>query len=274
MPAETVLITGASSGIGEELARCFAGDRSDLVLVARRQEVLERLAAELRQRHGVGVRVLARDLADPASPASIYEELCAEGVTIDVLVNNAGFGAAGSFAEVPLERQLDMLQVNVMALTHLTRLFLSGMLQRGRGGILNIGSTAGFQPGPYLAVYYATKAFVLSFTEALHEEVASHGIRVSCLAPGATRTGFAQAADLENSLLFRLGQMDVRAVAKAGYRGLRTGKALVVPGVANRLLAASVRGTPRWLVRRITARLNWTGGVGDAESQRQKIASK
>ena len=183
MSAETALITGASSGIGCELARLFAADKSDLVLVARRQEKLDQLATELRRDYGVSVRVFAKDLADPQSPQAIFDALAAEGVAVDVLVNNAGFGAAGPVADLPLEKQLDMIQVNVAALTQLTRLFLPGMIQRRSGGILNVGSTAGFQPGPYMAVYYATKAYVLSFTEALGEEVVGTGVRVACLAP-------------------------------------------------------------------------------------------
>ena len=171
MSAETALITGASSGIGCELARLFAADKSNLVLVARTQEKLDQLAAELRRDQGVAVHVLAKDLADPQSPQAIFDALAAQGVTVDVLVNNAGFGAAGPVASLPLEKQLHMIQVNVTALTHLTRLFLPGMAERRSGGILNVSSTAGFQPGPYMAVYYATKAYVLSFTEALAEEL-------------------------------------------------------------------------------------------------------
>ena len=245
MPAETALITGASSGIGCELARLFAADKSNLVLVARRQEKLEQLATELRRDYGVQVRVLARDLADPRSPQAIFEALAAESVAVDVLVNNAGFGAAGAVVDLPLERQRDMIQVNVAALTQLSRLFLPGMIQRRSGGILNVGSTAGFQPGPYMAVYYATKAYVLSFTEALAEEVMGTGVRVTCLAPGPTATEFAAAANVENKLLFRLGTVDARTVARAGYRGFRRGRLLVIPGPSNKLGALAVRFVPR-----------------------------
>jgi short-subunit dehydrogenase len=256
MPRETALITGASSGIGLELAKLFASDKSNLVLVARRKDLLERLGSKIGQEHGVSARVLAKDLADPAAPRTIFDELAADGVQIDVLVNNAGFGAVGDFAELPTQRQMEMVQVNVMALTHLTRLFLPPMMERGRGGVLNVGSTAGFQPGPYMAVYYATKAYVLSFTEALAEEVAGKGIHVTCLAPGATNTGFAAEAKMLDSPLFRIGSMDVRPVAEAGYRGFRAGKMIVVPGLKNRLGAASVRFAPRRIVRKFAARLN------------------
>ncbi len=255
MPAETVLITGASAGIGCELARLFAADKSNVILVARRREKLEQLAAELRRDCGVQVRTLAKNLADPDSPRAIFDALAAESATVDVLVNNAGFGAAGSVANLPLEKQMDMIRVNVAALTHLTRLFLPGMIQRRLGGVLNVGSTAAFQPGPYMAVYYATKAYVLSFTEALAEEVIGSGVRVACLAPGPTATEFAAVADVESKLLFRLGTADARTVALAGYRGFRRGRLLIIPGATNKLGAFSVRFAPRALVRKMVKRL-------------------
>jgi len=255
MTQETALITGASAGIGWELARLFAADGSRLVLVARRKDRLEQLAVQLQQEHGIEVHVLAQDLADPAAPQAICDRLGADGLEVDVLVNNAGFGSAGAVAELPAQRQVDMVQVNVGALTHLTRLFLPGMLQRGRGGVLNVGSTAGFQPGPFMAVYYATKAYVLSFTEALAEELSGTPIKVSCLAPGATDTEFERQAGLEDKLLFRLGTMDVQTVARAGYRGFRRGQVIVIPGLKNRFGAFSVRLAPRWLVRKIVKRL-------------------
>jgi hypothetical protein len=249
------LVTGASSGLGRELARLFAADRCNLVLVARQREKLDALATELRQSHGVEVRVLVEDLADPKTPQAIFDTLAAEGVAVAVLVNNAGFGSAGAVADLPVERQMDMIRVNVAALTHLTRLFLPGMIQRRSGGVLNVASTAAFQPGPYAAVYYATKAYVLSLTEALAEELLGSGVRVTCLAPGPTATGFAAAADLEGKLLFRLGTMDARAVAAAGYRGFQRGRVLVVPGVRNKLGAMAVRFAPRAWVRKIVKRL-------------------
>ena len=255
MATETALITGASSGIGLELARLFAADRSNLVLVARSEDKLEQLAAELRQQHGVAVAVLGKDLADPMAAQAIFEAVTAQGIAVDVLVNDAGFGLLGAVADLPLQRQLDMIQVNVAALTHLTRLFLPGMIQRRQGGILNVGSTAGFQPGPTAAVYYATKAFVLSFTEALAEELAGTGITATCLAPGPTVTGFGAVSGMDNSLLFRSGAMDATAVARRGYRGFRRGKVLVIPGVKNKLLAFSVRLAPRSFVRKLVKRL-------------------
>ncbi len=256
MPTETVLITGASSGIGLELARLFAADRSDLILVARSADRLSELANSLSRDHGVGVRVLAKDLSLTTTPAEIVDELDREKVAVDVLVNNAGFGARGPVAELDLKRQMEMVQVNVAALTELTRLFLPGMLARKRGGILNVGSTAGFQPGPWMTVYYATKAYVLSFSEGLHHELKERGVHVTCLAPGPTATNFASAASMTDSPLFRLGTMSAADVAKAGYRGFRKGRAIVIPGLRNKALISSVRFSPRGLVRRITGSLN------------------
>lgn len=253
--AETALITGASGGIGLALARLFAADRSDLVLVARSAGKLEQLAAELAEEYEITARALTADLALPGAASDIHREISGRGAEIDVVVNNAGFGARGTVAELELERQVGMVQVNVAALTELTRLFLPAMLERGRGGILNVGSTAGFQPGPGMSVYYATKAYVISFTEGLAEEVAGSGVKVSCLAPGATHTGFAAEARMEDSLLFKLGAMDVETVARAGYAGFRRGKVIVIPGLKNKLTPLSVRFAPRALVRKIVKRL-------------------
>jgi short-subunit dehydrogenase len=255
---ETVLVTGASSGFGREFARLFAADGSALVLVARRRERLEELALELRARYGTSVRILPEDLADPEAPQRLFEALRDEPV--DVLVNNAGFGARGDLARLPLTRQEEMIEVNVAAVTRLARLFLPGMLARRRGGILNVASTAGFQPGPHMAVYYATKAYVLSFSEALSEEVRGTGLCVTCLAPGPAETGFAAEADMRGTLLFRLGAMSAARVARAGYRGFRAGRALVVPGVSNKLAAASLRISPRSLVTRLVGKLNEKAG--------------
>ena len=174
---------------------------------------------------------------------------------MDVVVNNAGFGSVGCVADLPVERQLNMIQVNVAALTSLTGLFLPGMIQRRRGGILNVGSTAGFQPGPNMAVYYATKAYVLSFTEALAEELVGSEINATCLAPGPTESGFGADSGMEASIFFKFGAMKARSVAQAGYRGFRRGKVIVVPGLKNRLLAFSVRLGPRTIVRKLVKRL-------------------
>jgi short-subunit dehydrogenase len=253
----TVLITGASSGIGLELARLFAADGYDLVLVARRNDALLALAADLDTRHGIGVRVLARDLNRSSAPHDIVEMMLADGIHVDVLVNNAGFGACGAFAELDLHRQMDMIQVNVTALTLLTRLFLPGMLARNRGGILNVASTAAFQPGPFMAVYYATKAYVQSFTEAVAEEVAGSGLRVTCLSPGPTVTEFAAHAGIEGSkLMRRKSLMSAPDVARAGYIGWGKGRVLVIPGMTNTVGTWAVRFLPRRVVRKLISGLN------------------
>jgi hypothetical protein len=254
--SETVLITGASSGIGLELARLFAADGAGLVLVARRQDQLETIAEELRRAHGVEVRMLPKDLAQPTAPDDIHQAMRRIDLPIDVLVNNAGFGAAGRFAELDDRRQGDMLQVNIHALARLSRLFLPQMLERRGGGILNVGSTAAFQPGPNMAVYYATKAFVLSLSEALHHETRNRGVTVTCLCPGPTVTEFAAAAGIESSPLFKMWAMDAAAVARAGYRGFRRGTAVVVPGVLNWIGSFAVRLLPRPAVRSVTAKLH------------------
>ncbi len=256
MAKETVLITGASSGIGLEFAKLFAKDGSDLVLVARREDRLNQLSEELKTKHGINVHVLAKDLSESSAPVEIFNRLSEEGIDIDVVVNNAGFGTKGAIAELDTEHQLDMIRVNVMALTNLTRLFLPGFIERGYGGILNVGSLAGFQPGPYLAVYYATKAYVLSFTEALAEEITNPNIQISCLAPGPVRTEFGEKSHLDDSLLFKVSLLDVEPVVKAGYEGFRKGKTIVIPGFKAGIVPFLNRLTPRVLVRKIAKALN------------------
>ncbi|MFY9826708.1 MAG: SDR family oxidoreductase [Thermoanaerobaculia bacterium] len=250
---QTALVTGASGGIGLELARQFAAGGYGLVLVARSGGKLEELAGELRNRYGVAARAMAADLSRPESPAELARELEQAGVAVDVLVNNAGFGTYGPFAENDLHAVLEELQLNVVALTHLTRQLLPGMLARRRGGVLNVASTAAFQPGPLMAVYYATKAYVLSFSEALAEELRGLGLTVSALCPGPTVTGFQKRADMEGSGLFSgpIRVMDAATVARAGYEGFRAGRRIVIPGLVNKLVIQSLRISPRGLVTRI-----------------------
>jgi len=250
---QTALVTGASGGIGRELAREFAAGGYDLVLVARSGGKLEELAAELRERHGVAARVLAKDLAKPGTPDEIFQDLAGAGIEVDVLVNNAGFATFGPFAETDLVAEIEEIQLNVAALTHLTKRFLPAMLARRRGGVLNLASTAAFQPGPLMAVYYATKAYVLSFSEALAEELRGTGVTVTALCPGPTTTGFQARADMAGSGLFSgpLKVMDAAAVARAGYEGFRAGKRLVIPGLINKIGVQSVRVSPRSLVTRL-----------------------
>lgn len=254
-PGETVLITGASSGIGRELARLFAADGAELVLIARSEGRLHELADELAVEHGVTAQVVPADLSQPSGPDEIMAALAQRHIEVDVLVNSAGFGAHGPVAGLGAGRQLEMIEVNVAALTRLTALLLPGMLGRHRGAILNVASTAAFAPGPNQAVYCATKAYVLSFTEALAEEVRGSGVRVCCLAPGATDTGFAAQAGMGSTPLFRWGVMDARRVARAGHNGLREGRTLVIPGLLNQAMAFSVRLSPRALVTKVSGYL-------------------
>ena len=247
----TALITGASSGIGLELARLFAADRSNLILVARSEDKLNTLANELSTRHGVNARVIRKDLTALEAPEELFAECQQANATVDVLVNNAGYGGFGLFAEMNQQFQLDMVQLNVTTLTHLTRLFVPGMLKRGFGRILNVASTAAFQPGPTMGVYYATKAFVLSLSEALATELARTGVTVTALCPGPTESGFQAAADLEGSRLLKFGMMSSAEVARIGYEAMNKGRVVVIPGVRNWLLAESVRFGPRALVRNI-----------------------
>jgi short-subunit dehydrogenase len=253
--ADTVLVTGASSGIGLELATCFARGGSDLILVARSEDKLRQLARALALEHRINVGVVVSDLSRPDAVGELVAEIDRRGHDVDVLVNCAGFGDRGPFAEQASERQQAVIQVNVAALTELTRRLLPGMLQRRSGGVLNVASTAAFQPGPNMAIYFATKAFVLSFTEALAEEVRGSGVTVTCLAPGPTHTAFAEAADMLDIQLFKQGVMSAPEVAVAGYRGFQRGTVLVIPGLRNQLGSFAVRLTPRAIVTMITKRL-------------------
>lgn len=254
MDKETVLITGASAGIGVELARSFAPDGVDFVLVARREDKLEELAHELR-RSGAEVRVLPMDLSERDAPQRIFDELGGEDAGIDILVNNAGFGARGKFAELDEQRQADIVHVNIAALTRLSRLFLPQMMARGRGGILNVASLAAFQPGPYMAIYCATKAYVLSFSEALAEETRKTGVTITALCPGVTVSEFHDIAGTTGMKMIMSGIASTESVAKLGHRAFRNGKVVVVTGLMNRILAQSVRFTPRLIMRRVAALL-------------------
>jgi uncharacterized protein len=249
------LVTGASAGIGKELARRFARGGHDLVLTARRVDELQTLADELRTA-GVAAHVCPADLSDPVAPRTLFDEVAAAGLTVDVLVNNAGFGVYGPFVDADPDRLLAMLRVNVLALTDLTRLVIPGMVSRGRGRVLNVASTAAFQPGPLMAGYYATKAYVLSLSEALAHELRGTGVTVTCLCPGPTRTEFASAAAAEGTTLFdNPNVMDAAPVADAGFRATLRGKRVVIPGLLNRLGAFSTRFVPRSLMLRIIERI-------------------
>jgi short-subunit dehydrogenase len=254
---EMVLITGASSGIGLELARCFAADKSNLILVARTTEALESLAKELRKKFSVVVQVLTADLADDSSPRRIFEEVQGRGLTVDVLVNNAGFGLHGEFTSLPLARQLDMVRVNVNALVELTGLFLPGMIERRRGGILNVGSVAGYFPGPRMTVYFSTKAFVRSFSDGLVEELRGTGVTVTNLAPGPTETNFSAVARSHYRRKAQTPKKSAASVALAGYQGFRAGQTVVIPGSQSWLLAHIVaKFLPRAFIRRLVGKYN------------------
>jgi len=246
----TTLITGASGGIGYELAKLFARDHYNLVLVARSADRLAQVATEL-QTHGVTVKTVALDLATPLAPKFLFDQL--QGIPIDILVNNAGFGAFGEFAQMPEEEILGQIHLNIMALTQLTRLFLPFMVQRRTGKIMNVASTAAFQPGPLMAVYYATKAYVLSFSEAIANELRNSGVTVTCFCPGAKHTGFAKRAGTENSRLFKqVGAMPAEKVARDGYRALMQGRTVAISGAHNWVIAQSVRFTPRKIVTAVS----------------------
>src|SRR5450631_116311 len=220
----TVLITGASGGIGYELAKLCARDHHNLVLVARSADRLAPVAAEL-QAQGVTVKTIALDLAAPPARKFLFDQLQREGVAIDILVNNAGFGAFGEFAQMPEDEILGQIALNITALTQLTRLFLPSMMQRRGGKIMNVASTAAFQPGPLMAVYYATKAYVLSFSEAIGYELKDKNITVTALCPGPTASGFQKAADIEDSKMVK-GQKipNAKVVAQYGYKAMMKGK--------------------------------------------------
>jgi uncharacterized protein len=251
---QTVLITGASGGIGYELAKLFARDHHNLVLVARSADKLAQVAKEL-QTQGVTVKTIALDLAEPPAPRFLFDQLQREGIAIDILINNAGLGAFGEFAQMPEEEIHGQIDLNITALTALTRLFLPFMVQRRSGKIMNVASTAGFQPGPLMAVYYATKAYVISFTEAIANELRHSGVTVTCFCPGATNTGFAKRAGNEQSRVFKqFGAMSAERVALDGYRALMEGRTLAISGMQNWLVAQSTRFAPRKMV---TALSRW-----------------
>jgi uncharacterized protein len=241
----TALITGASSGIGYQLAKLFAHDGYNLVLVSRNETRLNEVAAELLQQYGqVHVTVIAKDLSKDGSAQEVYQETQAQGIHVDVLVNDAGFGEHGLFAETDLDKELAMIHLNVLSLTHLTKLYLRDMLAKKQGRILQLASVASYQPTPLLAVYAATKAYVLSFSEALVNELKDTGVSVTALIPGATDTNFFIAAGAENSNAAHGSLSDPAEVAKAGYQALMRGEDKVVVGLKNQVMTAASNVLP------------------------------
>jgi short-subunit dehydrogenase len=246
---KTALVTGASVGIGYELSRLLKRDGYELFLVARESPRLAEVSREL------GGTAIFADLSEKDSPARVMEAL--GGQVPDVLVNNAGFGMAGRFAEIDLKTQVDMIQVNVTSLVELTHRVLPGMIARRSGRILNIASTAAFQPGPLMAIYYATKAFVLHFSEAISEELRGSGVTATVLCPGPTKTEFATRANLNKTNLFKGGLkvMSAEEVGRIGYEAMQAGKTLTIAGLGNRLGMEGLRLAPRSLVRRMVYKL-------------------
>lgn len=249
---KTALITGASGGIGMELARIFAQNKHNLVLIARSEGKLKELANELQTQYGVAVKVIAKDLSLATAPTEIYQELKVAKINIDFLVNNAGFGEFGFFNETAWAKEEMMIDLNIKTLTHFTKLFVQDMVQRRSGKILNVASTAAFQPGPLMAVYYATKSYVLSFSEAIANELADKGVTVTALCPGPTASGFQAAATLEESKLVKGKKLPSSLeVAEYGYKAMMNGEIVAIHGTMNWLMAQSIRFTPRKLATTI-----------------------
>ncbi|NWF69818.1 MAG: SDR family oxidoreductase [Chloroflexi bacterium] len=241
----TALITGASGGIGLEFGKIFAREGYNLVLVARSGGKLHEIAAELTKQYGAQVTVLAQDLGQPNAAQAVYDALQAQNINVDVLINNAGFANYGYFTEIETQKDLDLIQLNIAVLTHLCKLFLPGMKAHGWGRVLNVASTAAFFPGPLMAVYYASKAYVLSLSEALAREMRGTGVIVTALCPGPTESGFQQRAAMEDSKLVQGGLMSAAQVAEEGYRALMGGTTVVVTGIMNKIIAFSHRLMPR-----------------------------
>lgn len=255
---DTVLITGTTSGIGKALAEKFAGAGNNLVLVSGNRDKLQQQQAELQTRYHISVEYISCDLAEDHAARLIMEKTEEMGLSVDILVNNAGFNESGFFADTDLSQELDMIQVHIKVLTALTKLFLPGMIERRHGRILNVGSTGAYMPCPYDTVYAATKAYVLSFSNGLYQELKGTGVTVTCLCPGATQTLFARKADIDNTLLFKLFVMQPEAVASIGYKSLLKGKRAVTAGLYNKLLVLSAKVLPvsiinpiaQWMVRK------------------------
>lgn len=252
----TTLITGASSGIGLALARIFASHSFDLILVARREEKLLALKKEIEEKYPVSVEIIVQNLAEKNAAKFMYEKIKAENKTVSILVNNAGFGNYGYFSETNGEEESNMVQVNITALTELTKLFLPDMLAKKSGKILNVASTAAFQPGPLMAVYFATKAYVLSFSEALSRELQGTGVSVTCLCPGPTKTEFQDVAKFEKDHSFNNEKFPTaHDVAELGYHALMKKRTIAIHGWKNFFLIQLLRITPRRLVTKIVMKL-------------------
>jgi len=262
---KTALITGASSGFGYEFSKIFAKNGYNLILVARSEDKLNALANELTKAHGINVLVKPKDLFVPTAPQELYDELKSDGVQVDILINNAGFGNYGKFAENDLQNELNLVQLNVATVTHMTRLFVADMVARRSGKILNVASLAAFAPGPYLATYCASKAYVLFLTEAVAEEVASFGVQVMALCPGVSATGFQATAKNEHSLIggnVKALTMPPEEIVATAYEDFIAGKVVCIPGASNRVGNLLMRFMPRVLIRKGGKKLMYTKELG------------
>ena len=254
--SKTALITGASSGIGLEFAKIHAAQGDNLVLVARNKSRLDMLKAELEKDHGISVYTIGKDLAVADAAQEVFDETVQQKIWIDYLINNAGFGDFGMFYETDWEKEAKMIRLNITTLTRFCKLYIKEMIKRGEGKIMNVASTAAFQPGPTMAVYYATKAYVLHFSEAINNEVCDKGITVTALCPGATESGFQAAAAMEDSKLVKEKKLpSSKEVAQYGYKAMMKGKTVAIHGFKNRLLVSSVRITPRAAVVKLVRNL-------------------
>ena len=252
----TALITGASNGIGLELAKIHASKGDNLVLVARNKGKLDELKTELEAKFSVNVHTIGKDLSAPQSAKEVYEETSRQSIQIDYLINNAGFGDFGMFVDSDWNKDEQMINLNITTLSYFTKLYLQDMVKRGNGKIMNVASTAAFQSGPTMAVYYATKAYVLHFSEALDNEVRDKGVTVTALCPGATESGFQAAAAMEESALVKGKKLPTsKAVAEYGYAAMMRGKTIAIHGLMNTILAISVRFMPRKLVVMVTRKM-------------------
>ncbi|MFP4375403.1 MAG: SDR family NAD(P)-dependent oxidoreductase [Spirochaetales bacterium] len=258
MSKGTALVTGASGGIGRVFAVKLAREGYDVVVAARSRGKLEEVAKEI-EGHGVRGVVIESDLSKPDAPKALFEAVREEGLQVDVLINNAGFATYGHFASIELDKELEMINLNVTALVHLTRLFVPEMVARKRGRVVNVASTAAFQPGPLMANYYASKAYVLHFSEAIANELQGTGVTVTALCPGPTASGFQERAGMDNVKLVKSGLMSAEKVVDIGYRGMLKGKPVVIPGLKNRMLAQSTRFFPRKMTVKVVRNLQSEG---------------
>lgn len=253
---KTALITGASNGIGLELAKIHASKGGDLVLVARNKSKLDELKTELEKQFNISVYTIGKDLSATESAQEIYDETNRQNIQVDYLINNAGFGDFGMFTDTDWNKELKMINLNITTLTLFTKLYLQDMVKRKSGKIMNVASIASFQPGPTLAVYCATKAYVLSFTEAISNEVSDKGVSIIALCPGATETGFQAAGGLDESKLFKDKKLPTgKEVAEYGYSSMIKGKTVAIHGIMNYLLSNSIRFIPRALVLKVSRKM-------------------